>query len=211
MISGAARFATEKAVFRPALPMSFSPGISEMQMAKPYFERLKDPRWQKKRLEALTAAQWKCSSCQDAESTLHVHHRQYFKGREPWDYDAGQLEVLCESCHTLEHEDPTPDPLLVAASYVPTTGPFNRDAAASLIAGYCGHGMSVEHCRDPESYLIGQAARQFERCTSINSLIHLAEAMEKRDRWTMQEAIDAFLLDLKTRPDAVPPVQKNPL
>lgn len=32
MISGAARFATEKAVFRPALPMSFSPGISEMHM-----------------------------------------------------------------------------------------------------------------------------------------------------------------------------------
>lgn len=33
MISGAARVAPEKAVFRPALPMSFTPGISEMQMS----------------------------------------------------------------------------------------------------------------------------------------------------------------------------------
>jgi very-short-patch-repair endonuclease len=34
MISGAARVAPKKAVFRPALPMSFSPGISEMQMSE---------------------------------------------------------------------------------------------------------------------------------------------------------------------------------
>jgi hypothetical protein len=36
LISGAARVAPKKAVIRPALPMSFLPGISEMQMNKPH-------------------------------------------------------------------------------------------------------------------------------------------------------------------------------
>jgi len=49
------RVAPEKAVFRPALPLVSLLGITEMQMAKNYFEKLKDPRWQKKRLEVLEA------------------------------------------------------------------------------------------------------------------------------------------------------------
>ena len=49
---GAARVAPEKAVFRPALPMSFVPGITEIQMATmTYKEQLQHPNWQRKRLE----------------------------------------------------------------------------------------------------------------------------------------------------------------
>lgn len=55
MFLRAARVAPKKAVFRPALPMRLLPGMTEMRMAKSYFEKLKDPRWQKKRLEALEA------------------------------------------------------------------------------------------------------------------------------------------------------------
>jgi len=64
-----------------------------------YSEKLKDPRWQKKRLEILEAAQWECSSCGDKETTLHVHHKRYHKGLEPWDYGNHELECLCEDCH----------------------------------------------------------------------------------------------------------------
>ena len=104
MISGAARLATEKAVFRPALPMSFLPGISEMQMQKmTYSEQLKHPNWQKKRLEMLTAADWCCTQCGTKEITLHVHHKQYAKGRMAWEYQSHELEVLCEECHEKAH------------------------------------------------------------------------------------------------------------
>ncbi|CAN7326030.1 HNH endonuclease signature motif containing protein [Variovorax sp. LjRoot84] len=201
LISGAARVAPEKAVFRPALPMSFLPGISEMHVSKTYFEKLKDPRWQKLRLEALQAADWRCAACSDESSTLHVHHRQYFKGREPWEYETGQLEVLCESCHTLEHE--SQDPLLLAASFVPSVGRQNRDAAASVVAGFCALGMTTERgVGDPGSYVAGQIANILEQHCTMDGLLRMLEALQSRDRWTVEAAGWTFTEDLKNRPDA---------
>ena len=69
-----------------------------------YSEKLKDPRWQKKRLEILDAAGWKCQACDDGENTLHVHHVSYLKGKDPWDYPNSLLVVLCEDCHSFEHD-----------------------------------------------------------------------------------------------------------
>ena len=154
----AARVAPEKAVFRPALPMCLLPGMTEMQMAKSYFEKLKDPRWQKKRLEVLESNEWRCERCMDAESTLHVHHRQYFKGREPWDYEVGQLSALCEECHAATHEDE--DKLLLACSYCVSDGPYSRDVAASLVAGFAQQEMNAQHVDDPHTYLVGALAAQ---------------------------------------------------
>ena len=37
------------------------------------------------------------------ENQLHVHHKQYFKGRKPWQYENDQLQVLCHKCHDLNH------------------------------------------------------------------------------------------------------------
>lgn len=203
MISGAARVAPEKAVFRPALPMSFLPGISEMQMAT-YFEKLKDPRWQKKRLEALARYYWTCERCGDTESTLHVHHRQYFKGREPWEYEVGQLAVLCEDCHGTQHE--SEDNLLLAASFVVLEGPYNRDSAASLIAGFCNQGMAHPYVGDPDAYVAGEVAFALSDKCQILPLIELTNALRERDRYTVREAVNAFVADLKSRKDAVPPV-----
>ena len=45
-----------------------------------YAEKLKDPRWQKKRLEILERDAWVCQKCFDTKSTLHVHHRIYNGG-----------------------------------------------------------------------------------------------------------------------------------
>jgi len=64
-----------------------------------YSEKLKDPRWQKRRLEVLAAANWTCSTCDATEKTLHVHHNFYRSKTEPWDYPDHALSVLCESCH----------------------------------------------------------------------------------------------------------------
>jgi uncharacterized protein YllA (UPF0747 family) len=68
-----------------------------------YSEKLKDPRWQKKRLEILERDNWTCRSCGDKKTTLHVHHVIYLKGLSPWDYNKDCLLTLCESCHNFEH------------------------------------------------------------------------------------------------------------
>lgn len=73
--------------------------------AKTYSEKLKDPRWQKKRLEILNRDKFKCQSCGNGELTLHVHHTKYIRGNDPWDYKDNFLVTLCELCHDNEHAD----------------------------------------------------------------------------------------------------------
>ena len=71
--------------------------------AQSYIEKLKDPRWQRKRLEILKRDDFKCRSCRDEEKTLHVHHLRYEKGFEPWEAEDDDLITLCESCHEALH------------------------------------------------------------------------------------------------------------
>lgn len=68
-------------------------------MAKTYSEKLKDPRWQKKRLEIFEKANWKCELCSDSETELHIHHLEYFG--EPWDQSNDKLKCLCKDCHLM--------------------------------------------------------------------------------------------------------------
>ncbi len=69
-----------------------------------YWKLLQRPEWQKKRLEVLDASGWSCVECGSSENSLHVHHKQYFKDRNPWEYENEQLEVLCDKCHTVQHQ-----------------------------------------------------------------------------------------------------------
>lgn len=64
-----------------------------------YAEKLKDPRWQKKRLEIMERDKFTCQKCFDATKTLNVHHRYYTKGAAPWGYDSSALVTFCERCH----------------------------------------------------------------------------------------------------------------
>ena len=64
-----------------------------------YAEKLKSPKWQKRRLEILSRDEFKCQYCFDRETTLHVHHLEY-KGN-PWDAEDDQLITVCEHCHTI--------------------------------------------------------------------------------------------------------------
>lgn len=65
-----------------------------------YQEQLKDPRWQKKRLEILDRDNFACQKCGDTKSTLHVHHYYYDKYMNLWEYEDEFLVTLCEECHT---------------------------------------------------------------------------------------------------------------
>lgn len=69
-----------------------------------YSEKLRDPRWQKKRLEIMSRDDFKCVVCEHDEITLNVHHTFYRKGADPWDYPNSSLVTLCERCHSDEHE-----------------------------------------------------------------------------------------------------------
>ena len=68
---------------------------------KNYAQKLQDPRWQRKRLEVMQAAGWKCTVCQDDKEELNVHHPDYSAHHEPWEYS--NLECLCWTCHTIQH------------------------------------------------------------------------------------------------------------
>jgi hypothetical protein len=67
-----------------------------------YLAKLKDPRWQKKRLEILQRDNWSCQRCLDDSSTLNVHHRKYLDSVEIWDYPNELLITLCDNCHENE-------------------------------------------------------------------------------------------------------------
>lgn len=68
-----------------------------------YLEKLKDPRWQKKRLFTLDRDSWKCKNCDTAERALNVHHLYYLKDIDPWDYPDAALVTLCGLCHEEWH------------------------------------------------------------------------------------------------------------
>jgi 5-methylcytosine-specific restriction endonuclease McrA len=65
-----------------------------------YSEKLRDPRWQRKRLEILQRDNWACLSCGTKTKSLQVHHVAYRK-IEPWDYPDDLYQTLCEDCHKL--------------------------------------------------------------------------------------------------------------
>lgn len=67
-----------------------------------YIEKLRDPRWQKRRLEIMERDGWACLACGDKKSTLSVHHLVYTG--EPWEAPAHHLETLCENCHELRED-----------------------------------------------------------------------------------------------------------
>lgn len=73
-------------------------------MKPTYSELLRDPRWQRKRLEVLSRSNFTCEECEANDKTLNVHHIRYRKGAKPWEYDAEELQSLCEECHKLRHE-----------------------------------------------------------------------------------------------------------
>jgi len=72
-------------------------------MSNPYSELLRDPRWQKRRLEIMDRDRWSCAQCGDTESTLNVHHAYYERDLMPWEYPDYAMITLCQPCHSQWH------------------------------------------------------------------------------------------------------------
>jgi|DEB0MinimDraft_3_1074331.scaffolds.fasta_scaffold55465_3 hypothetical protein len=102
-----------------------------------YSDLLRSPMWQKKRLEVMQAKGFACEICGNTEQMLHVHHKEYFKGYKPWEYDVEQLALLCEQCHTKVHSET--DFLKYVISRLPLDGPNSRDEITGLLVGYLGY------------------------------------------------------------------------
>lgn len=64
-----------------------------------YSEKLKSPKWQKKRLKILERDNWTCQYCGATEDQLQVHHDKYNPNGNPWDIDDKELTTLCFRCH----------------------------------------------------------------------------------------------------------------
>lgn len=96
-----------------------------------YYEKLKSPKWQKKRLEILNDRGFVCESCCDDSQQLHVHHKIYKKGLSPWDYPSYNYAVLCESCHKQAHE--TIETLNELMGVLPIDGHFSQHGVLSFL------------------------------------------------------------------------------
>ena len=68
-----------------------------------YSEKLKDPRWQRKRLEIFERDNFECQCCHNNSQTLNVHHLIYHNNKNPWEYPNSELMTLCEDCHEFEY------------------------------------------------------------------------------------------------------------
>lgn len=53
-------------------------------------------------MEIFKRDEFECAHCGNGEETLHIHHKWYVYGNEPWDYPSEALITLCESCHESE-------------------------------------------------------------------------------------------------------------
>jgi len=77
-----------------------------------YKFKLKDPLWQRKRLEIFQRDNWTCQECGDKKSTLAVHHIDYIEGIEPWEHPDNLMITLCEECHKEKHANNSNQPVV---------------------------------------------------------------------------------------------------
>lgn len=80
-----------------------------------YKEKLKDPKWQKKRLEILQRDEFKCCYCNDTETELQIHHLKYTL--EPWNAPNKDLITLCKHCHSLVSKYKSLDVIFIEKNY----------------------------------------------------------------------------------------------
>jgi hypothetical protein len=119
-----------------------------------YFEKLKDPRWQRKRLELLEAANWQCQHCSAASKTMHVHHNFYRSKADPWDYPNHAFAALCEDCHQAAEVDRKELKECIESIYDAEFPLFNLHAAIGLLRGlrmFNKIGVNPDHCEQMTS------------------------------------------------------------
>lgn len=76
--------------------------MAENKKGMTYSDKLKNPKWQRKRLEILKRDDFTCKYCGDKETELHVHHKSY-RGN-PWESNNKELQTICKHCHLIIHK-----------------------------------------------------------------------------------------------------------
>ncbi len=78
--------------------------MRKRKKAESYLEMLRDPRWQRARLDTMQRAGFACERCGDKETTLNVHHKNYKRDHAPWEYELSNFVCLCRDCHEIVHK-----------------------------------------------------------------------------------------------------------
>lgn len=84
------------------LHLDFHPKHSGVRMASSYSKK----RWHEFRDEVIELDGRACCRCQRTAAdgaVLQVHHKQYVRGRMPWECAPCDCETLCKGCHAAEH------------------------------------------------------------------------------------------------------------
>jgi len=76
-----------------------------MSFSAEYNEKLKDPRWQRRRLYIFERDNWTCQLCSRTDLELHVHHL-HRTTEEPWEEPDLHLLTLCKLCHEQQLANP---------------------------------------------------------------------------------------------------------
>jgi len=100
-------------------------------MSANYSALLKDPRWQRKRLEIFQRDGFACRLCGATDRTLNAHHLWYDRGAKPWEYDETALVTVCDECHEELH-------VARFGDFIPSL-PFNEAQRSTRFATLCRH------------------------------------------------------------------------
>lgn len=164
-----------------------------------YSEQLKHPSWQKRRLEVLSGSDFTCQGCYDKETTLHVHHKQYFSGRMAWEYSDDELIVLCEDCHKEAHK--SIDDLRRIFSLIPVDGPNGLSQIHGVVSGYLdgytGLALDDQLKNNQYSYSIGFMARAISSFSSGKEMLEIGSFLYDLPRDKQKALISSFIETLK--------------
>lgn len=68
-----------------------------------YTQKLKNPLWQRKRLEIFQRDKFACTLCGATHKELQIHHLDYLGNLLPHEYPNDMLITLCVDCHEKEN------------------------------------------------------------------------------------------------------------
>ena len=146
---------------------------------KSYYELLRDPRWQRRRLEIMQRDDFECTDCGDKENPLNVHHVRYKRGRKPWEYDDCDLETLCEDCHAEQTRQTGRLNDLLDPSWTPWAIGY---LSGKLLTANEVEKVTLESLQEVLGFLEGSDLEPSDFST-ISTLLHLENNVLRRDAY----------------------------
>lgn len=110
-----------------------------------YAQSLKDPRWQRRRLEIFQRDNWACIYCGNKEEELQIHHVIYLPNKDPWEYEDDHLVTACRSCHASESLLWDEDKSLIAMLSMTGISRRNLYSLATELRRFVRHSAKEKH------------------------------------------------------------------